>query len=833
MDITAPFVLRGDVLFVPVADLDDQVRAAIDCADDDVALTRPRSRTPSTVVEASAARLLEQFRTPRTVVEALVRFGRTEGHRPDDILEDAYALLIRLLQSGFVVPAAADGATPEPADDGPVLQTGTRVADVTVTRAVYVLEDTDLYLACAPDGRALALKLQRPGSQVGALFQREAAVLRHLAGRGAPRLEGDGQLDGLPYLLMEWCSGVDAEAAAAEHRGEPDERTGILRVLHAIVQAYASLHDAGVLHGDVHARNILLGADGKARLVDFGFAVLQDADDPAPGFARGGIPFFYEPEFAAAALAGQPPPAATAAGEQYAVAALLYQLVTGVYYLDFSMGREAMLTEVVERAPVPFAGRRIAPWPELEAVLFRALEKEPGRRFPSMADFARAIGDLLAEPIDVPDAESARPPANRLPVIPPVRSAADELLARLAIDGELLTTEPPRGPVASVNYGAAGIAYALYRIAAVRADPDLLSLADVWCTRAEALSKRPDAFVNADLELTAETIGEAAPLHAASGVAAARAALARAMADDAMHAAAVAAFVDGSATGHKGFDLTLGRAGTVLGTALMLDALPAAVPADPLLRLGRDHLAAIWSWLDGLGDIADGELPNLGIAHGWAGLLYATLQWHRAAADPLPPGVADRLDQLARLGAPSASTRGIAWPWSLDTGDGATAAMPGWCNGTAGHVALWCLAHDVLREPRYLEHALAAAWDVWDAPDAAGSLCCGLAGRSWALLRVHRSTGEEVWLRRARRLGERAVRFGQFEEEFPFSLYKGRLAIAVLATDLDAPEHAVHPFFEEERWPKRPAENPRLTLHGRDGRADPFPSRRDPAARGS
>jgi hypothetical protein len=97
------------------------------------------------------------------------------------------------------------------------------------------------------------------------------------------------------------------------------------------------------------------------------------------------IPFFYEPEFARAALAGTPPPPATPAGEQFAVAALLYQLTTGSYYFDFSMGRDAMLQEVIERPPVAFATRGLQPWPELEAVLMRGLAKEPADRFPSMA----------------------------------------------------------------------------------------------------------------------------------------------------------------------------------------------------------------------------------------------------------------------------------------------------------------------------------------------------------------------------------------------------------------------------------------------------------------
>ncbi len=223
----------------------------------------------------------------------------------------------------------------------------------------------------------------------------------------------------------------------------------------------------------------------------------------------------------------------------------------------------------------------------------------------------------------------------------------------------------------------------------------------------------------------------------------------------------------------------------------------------------------MWRHVNELGDIATSQLGNLGIAHGWAGFLYAALQWHRASGDPLRDGVTDRLEQLARLATPAPSTRGIAWPWSLRSDQGPSTSMPGWCNGTAGHVALWCLAHELLGEEPYLERAIAGGWEVWDAPDGAGSLCCGLVGRAYALLRLHRITRDDAWLTRARRLGERAARFGQFEDDFPLSLYKGRIAIAMLAADLERPDGAAHPFFEEERWPPRPATTGRITLGAR------------------
>jgi serine/threonine-protein kinase len=824
IDITAPIVLKSDVLLVPVHDIDEEVRRGIECEKDDVAISRPRSRTTSTVVDASAARLVELFRKPRPIVEAVILFARADGLSPQDVLEDAYALVRRLMQSGFLMPA--DAAMEDETGDEPALETDLDVDGARVIRPVYLLEDTEIYLARGDDGRSFALKVQRPGCDVRALFRREAEVLRRLGGGVAPALEREGAVEGRPYLLMEWCRGIDVESAAMEVRGstDPDDRRRMLELLRAIARAYAELHAHGVVHGDVHPRNILVEATGTVRLIDFGLG--RDLDSTPFGngaYARGGIPFYYEPEFARAALEGRPVPQASEAGEQYAVGALLYELVTGVHYSDFSMGREAMLREVLERSPTPLAERGVSAWPELEAVLFRALAKDPMARFPSMASLSRTLEAIEAESVKDRLSASGVP---ALAVFPSLSSAAEESLDAVAFEAPLYEAGLERAPTASVNYGAAGIALALLRVAMLRSDAGLLALADGWCRKAEALvgAGVAAAFANPELEITAETVGFAAPLHARSGVHLVRALIARAMDSAEMQAKAAADFVETSQVGHRGLDLTLGRSATLLGASLLVDAQSPGQPREPLLELGRGALSAIWEQLDAMPAIARSDHGNLGAAHGWAGFLYAALQWHRASGDPLPATLEERLTQLARLAEPTG--RGVAWRWSLGSGASPSGSMPGWCNGTSGHLALWSLAHRLLAEPAFRDLALAAAWDVWDAPDTAGSLCCGLTGRAYALLNIHRLTGDHVWLSRARKLGERAARYNQFEEEFPFSLYKGRFALGLLAADLEHPQQAAHPLFEEERWPRpvraRPA---RIALRTENIRiATPSPS---------
>jgi serine/threonine-protein kinase len=80
-----------------------------------------------------------------------------------------------------------------------------------------------------------------------------------------------------------------------------------------------------------------------------------------------------------------------------------------------------------------------------------------------------------------------------------------------------------------------------------------------------------------------------------------------------------------------------------------------------------------------------------------------------------------------------------------------------------------------------------------------GSLCCGYAGRSYALLDLFKHTGDRHWFFRAIELASRAVEVCSREPKFEYSLFKGSLGAAVLSQDLEEPERALFPLFGAER----------------------------------
>lgn len=795
MNLSTPLSWNDDVLLVPVGELPDDLRAQIDCAPEDFALSRPQARTGSKILDADAADLVGRFREPRTIVEAVILYGRARSLDPEEVLEGAFPLLRGLLQAGFLVPAG-EGHRPAAQRRGIEARwkAGDRRLGATVTRVLQVLEDTEVYLLerGLPEGRAAhsVLKIERQAGAAPGLGERlcrEARFLARLGGSPAPRLLASGELDGAAWIEIEWIAGIDAVTAAADCRrlGGREGARRLLDLCRRIADTYAGLHALGVLHGDVHPSNVLVERDGRVRLIDFGMASALPAAPDLPSHGeRGGIPFFYEPELARAFAAGAPPPAASAAGEQYATAVLLYLLATGAYPRDYSLGREEMLREIGGSEPLSFRERGAMAWPRLEEGLRRALSSAPEARFPSMAAFAAALATV-------------EPPAGPLPASPAAPALdrlVEQTIAQADLEGPWLGAGLSPAPTASITYGAAGLGLALLKMSLARGDARLLSLAGLWTGRAVRAIGDDEGFYNNGIDISRPIVGESSPYHTESGVHAAAALVARASGDPYSQAEALERFLAAAEAPANGLDLTLGRASLLLGAALLLDAVPAgALDPAPLRALGDRELAEIWRQLDAKPAIPEADVEYLGIAHGWAGFLYATLQWCRVSGHEIPGGVERRLAELAALALPAG--RGLQWPWTL-TGEGRSANMPGWCNGACGYVFLWTLADSLLGHAGYLDLATGAAFEAYDSPETAGSLCCGLAGRGYALLNLYRHTGETHWLDRARDLAQRAATAGRTHEEYPHSLWKGTLGLAALAVDLERPEQSATPFFE-------------------------------------
>ncbi|MFL5578834.1 MAG: lanthionine synthetase LanC family protein [Gemmatimonadaceae bacterium] len=788
VDLTRPVALRADARLVPAARLPEAVRRAAGARRGEHALVSARSRAASIVVDADGARLLRRLAEPRRAADVLLALARERGAAPGAVLDAAFPLLERLARGGWLVQ---EGAEPAPAAS---LAVGDRVGAWKVTDVLRALEDTEVYRARHRRGRAGALKLvraQRAAWLDGALAH-EARVLRRLARTGvAPRPLARGTHAGAELLVCEWREGVAVTRAAAEARALGDGGLVVLALAREVAASYARLHGAGVVHGDVHPSNVLVGRDGAVTLLDFGHAAVAGAPGPAP--ARVGIPEFHEPELALALRRGGPLPAASPAGEQYAIGALLYEIFTGRRHLDFSLVREQLLRQVTEDAPLSFADAGAAPWPAAERVLRRALAKRPADRWASVAALADALRDVkprarVGRTVTSGDAARARR-----------RAFVDDVVALARPEGGWSIAWPAASSRVSARDGAAGVAYGLQRMAAARDDARLLALADLWSARAAALVREdPDVLFEPDGSLARAQLGEASLFHGGAGLHVTNALVGRALGDRARFHGAVAAFAASPTETPHPLDLAFGTPGLLAGAALLRDAARGTgresvrAVADVGERLARALAASVRAGrASGLGR----DRP--GAAHGLAGALYALLRWRRSAADCAP--LRAPLAELERFAVPAG--RGLQWPWT--TGRLAPGERPtfvgGWCNGGAGYVHLWLAAHRRLRDARWRRLAEQAGWNAWESAPGNASLCCGDAGRAYALLALHRRTRDDAWRRRAETLADRALA-NAGDPAASASLYRGPLGVAVLLADLERPAAARMPLFEPEGW---------------------------------
>jgi serine/threonine-protein kinase len=763
-------VIAPDTRVTAVADLAPTVRRRLGDTGDGYVVTRLSSRSPSILVGPEAADFLSEFGTPRSIVSAVLDYGRAVGRDPRTVLEAVYPLLGRLVGRGFLVPA--DEAAPV----GRSLLPGDCVDGVVVDQPVQVLDDTEVHRARTAAGEAVALKLARPGAppDVDGMLRREAETLRRLNGAQAPCLRATGMRDGRPYVVSSWRPGIDAGEAAmiARLREGPAGRPAREMTL-AVIEAYARLHEAGVLHGDVHARNVLVDGERTVTLVDFGLADAIAGDMPGMPPPRRGVGFSFEPEYARTRRLGLAPVGLTPAGEQYAVATLAYLLLTGAPYADLALDDE-LWRQIEVAPPLPFARRGAPGWPAGETVLARALSKDPAARFPSTRDFADAFRAACRD--------RCRPPIVRPPAA--ARALVDAVLGRLDTDPATVALPDPAW---TAHSGAAGIALLFHRAACVRDDPALLARADTWAQR--AVDEAATRTVRGErTPATAVGPGPGSVHHAPAGAFLVRALVSLAQGDHESADHALTAFCDHAREPSPAVDVVFGTAGALLACASLLDATAALPPlrrrvlelGDALHRSLADAPPAGW----------------LGIAHGSAGLLYASLSWTQATGHPTDAGLEAGLDAL-RSDA-TVARHGAWWPRRLGPPDPASPPATGWCHGSAGHAHLWCLASGATKRSEDLELAERAALHAADGPTRpGGSLCCGWSGQAYACLALARATGESVWRRRARRLADRAAGWA-LGRSLPPSLYAGDVGVALLMADMEDADNARMPLFEPD-----------------------------------
>jgi eukaryotic-like serine/threonine-protein kinase len=205
-----------------------------------------------------------------------------------------------------------------------------------------------------------------------------------------------GEWDGTYYIAMELLEGRNLKQVVREHG--PLEPALAVDIVLQILKAARFAHRRGIVHRDIKPHNVIVDAEGRAKVTDFGIARAGASDMTETGSIMGTAQYL-SPEQAQ----GQP---VDARSDLYSIGVVLYELLTGAPPFEADSAVTIALKQVSEE-PLPPMQRSPAVTPALDAVVMHALRKEPAERFQDADEFIAALESAMTGAYVPPPADLA------------------------------------------------------------------------------------------------------------------------------------------------------------------------------------------------------------------------------------------------------------------------------------------------------------------------------------------------------------------------------------------------------------------------------------------
>lgn len=262
------------------------------------------------------------------------------------------------------------------------------------------------------DGREVAIKIPHSAMEADPVlfdrFKREEEIGTALNHPNVMRIFPNPDRSRV-YMVMEWVPGRLLRRIMDEEKKLPPDRA--IRITLGILKALDYIHKQGVVHRDLKPENIMVDENDNLKLIDFGIASKEGAKRLTyAGFTQAlGTPNYISPE----QVKGK---RGDGRSDLYALGVMLYEMVTGRTPFSGPSPLAVMNDRLLNH---PFPPREADPSisPELQEVLYRALERDPRNRFPNAQSFARDLENLdkvgVADRVELRDWKKRRSGTSR------------------------------------------------------------------------------------------------------------------------------------------------------------------------------------------------------------------------------------------------------------------------------------------------------------------------------------------------------------------------------------------------------------------------------------